>query len=56
MEKDSESAVVEKMLSQPGGKSKLYAVLKALTAMKLMKEDSIPSLILCTQGTELVLQ
>lgn len=34
------------MLSKPDGANKLFQVLKALSAMKLTKEDSTPNLIL----------
>ena len=37
---------LKKMLGKPDGEKKLYTVLKALSAMRLTKDDSSPSLIL----------
>ena len=40
------AAALKNLLSKPDGKEKLYQVLKALSAMRLTKEDSTPSPIL----------
>ena len=39
-------AAVKKAMQSANGKTKLYEVIKALTAMRLTKEDSVPSNIL----------
>lgn len=39
-------------MTSPDGKIKLYEVLKALTAMRLCKEDSAPSQILSRKKNE----
>lgn len=50
---DDQATGLKKMLQNPNAKSKLYTVLKALSAMKMTKEDPIPSLVLgLTQGEE----
>lgn len=49
------AASLKRMLSKPDGKEKLYTVLKALSAMKLTKEDPTPSLILSIRDSKLVL-
>lgn len=43
---DEEAALaLKKMLNKPDGANKLYQMLKALSAMKLTKEDSTPNVI-----------
>ena len=43
---DQAATALKKMLSKPDGANKLFQMLKALSAMKLTKEDSTPNLIL----------
>ena len=43
------------MMATEAGKAKLYEVLKALSAMKLTKEDSSPSPVLSKKETTLYL-
>ena len=43
------------MMGKPDGKEKLVALLKALTAMKLTKDDPTPSLVLSINENKLVL-
>jgi hypothetical protein len=44
---DAEAALaLKKMLNKPDGANKLFQMLKALSAMKLTKEDSTPNLII----------
>ena len=40
------AAALKKMLNKPDGANKLFQMLKALSAMKLTKEDSTPNLII----------
>jgi protein-tyrosine phosphatase len=41
------AAALKSLLSKPNAKENLYAVLKALTAMKLQKNDPHPNLVVC---------
>ena len=45
-QKEKEAAALKAALAAKGGKAKLYEVIKALSAMRLCKEDSAPSSIL----------
>ena len=48
---------VKKMLQSEHGKEKFMQVLKALSAMRLTKEDSMPSLVLSiTSDNQLTLE
>ena len=50
LQKDKAAAAKLKLLlSGPNGKTNLYNILKACSAMKLQREDSVPSLVLCLQ-------
>lgn len=51
------AAALKKLMSKPDGANKLYQMLKALSAMKLTKEDSTPNLIISKDPSfELTLQ
>lgn len=48
-----EGAVLRDLLKKPNGKEKLYAVIKALSALRLTKEDPTPSLVLALDDNQL---
>ena len=47
--KVEEAEVLRALMKQKGGKEKLMAVIKALSAMRLTKDDPTPSLVLAIQ-------
>jgi hypothetical protein len=46
------AAALKSLLSKPNAKENLYAVLKALTAMKLQKNDPYPNLVICSNSAK----
>ena len=50
-----EAAILKNLMKQKGGKEKLMAVIKAISAMKLTKEDPTPSLVLALKDNKPVM-
>ena len=50
------AAALKTMLSKPNGTSQLYAVIKALTAMKMQKEDATPAVVVSSVDGKLTLK